>query len=291
MNPITLRLIADKYIKIALEEDINSEDVSTNAVMPEYKKGEVYLFAKEDGIIAGLQIFERVFKLLDENTEVTFIETNGRTIQDGDRVEEGQALAVVTGDIRVLLSGERTALNYLQRLSGIATYTRHLADMLKGSKTKLLDTRKTSPGMRIFEKYAVRIGGGCNHRYNLSDGVLLKDNHIDAAGGVKEAIEAARAYTPFVRKIEVETEDLDMVREAVEAGADIIMLDNMSPEMMAEAIRIIDGRAETECSGNITKENIETITSLGVDYISSGALTHSAPILDISLKHLRVLDE
>ncbi len=291
MNPITLRLIADKYIKIALEEDINSEDVSTNAVMPEYKKGEVYLFAKEDGIIAGLQIFERVFKLLDENTEVTFIETNGRTIQDGDRVEEGQALAVVTGDIRVLLSGERTALNYLQRLSGIATYTRHLADMLKGSKTKLLDTRKTSPGMRIFEKYAVRIGGGCNHRYNLSDGVLLKDNHIDAAGGVKEAIEAARAYAPFVRKIEVETEDLDMVREAVEAGADIIMLDNMSPEMMAEAIRIIDGRAETECSGNITKENIETITSLGVDYISSGALTHSAPILDISLKHLRVLDE
>lgn len=291
MNPITLRLVADKYIKIALEEDINSEDVSTNAVMPEYKKGEVYLFAKEDGIIAGLQIFERVFKLLDENTEVTFIETNGRTIQDGDQVEEGQALAVVTGDIRVLLSGERTALNYLQRLSGIATYTRHLADMLKGSKTKLLDTRKTSPGMRIFEKYAVRIGGGCNHRYNLSDGVLLKDNHIDAAGGVKEAIEAARAYAPFVRKIEVETEDLDMVREAVEAGADIIMLDNMSPEMMAEAIRIIDGRAETECSGNITKENIETITSLGVDYISSGALTHSAPILDISLKHLRVLDE
>ncbi len=291
MNPITLRLVADKYIKLALEEDIHSEDVSTNAVMPEYKKGEVYLFAKEDGIIAGLQIFERVFKLLDENTEVTFIETNGRTIQDGDPVEAGQALAVVTGDVRVLLSGERTALNYLQRLSGIATYTRNLADMLKGSKTKLLDTRKTSPGMRIFEKYAVRIGGGHNHRYNLSDGVLLKDNHIDAAGGVRQAIEAARAYAPFVLKIEVETEDLDMVREAVEAGADIIMLDNMSPEMMAEAIRIIDGRAETECSGNITKENIETITSLGVDYISSGALTHSAPILDISLKHLKVLDE
>ena len=291
MTPITLQLVADKYIKLALEEDIHSEDVSTNAVMPEYKKGEVYLFAKEDGIIAGLQIFERVFKLLDENTEVTFIETNGRTIQDGDPVEAGQALAVVTGDVRVLLSGERTALNYLQRLSGIATYTRNLADMLKGSKTKLLDTRKTSPGMRIFEKYAVRIGGGHNHRYNLSDGVLLKDNHIDAAGGVRQAIEAARAYAPFVLKIEVETEDLDMVREAVEAGADIIMLDNMSPEMMAEAIRIIDGRAETECSGNITKENIETITSLGVDYISSGALTHSAPILDISLKHLKVLDE
>lgn len=291
MNPITLKLVADKYIRLALEEDINSEDVSTNAVMPEYKKGEVYLFAKENGIIAGLQIFERVFKLLDENTEVTFIETNGKTIKDGDRVEAGQAIAVVTGDVRVLLSGERTALNYLQRLSGIATYTRSLADLLEGSKTKLLDTRKTSPGMRIFEKYAVRIGGGCNHRYNLSDGVLLKDNHIDAAGGVKEAIEAARAYAPFVLKIEVETEDLDMVREAVEAGADIIMLDNMSPEMMAEAIRIIDGRAETECSGNITKENIETITSLGVDYISSGALTHSAPILDISLKHLKVLDD
>ena len=291
MNPITLKLVADKYIRLALEEDINSEDVSTNAVMPEYKKGEVYLFAKEDGIIAGLQICERVFKLLDENTEVTFIETNGKTIKDGDRVEAGQAIAVVTGDVRVLLSGERTALNYLQRLSGIATYTRSLADLLEGSKTKLLDTRKTSPGMRIFEKYAVRIGGGCNHRYNLSDGVLLKDNHIDAAGGVKEAIEAARAYAPFVLKIEVETEDLDMVREAVEAGADIIMLDNMSPEMMAEAIRIIDGRAETECSGNITKENIETITSLGVDYISSGALTHSAPILDISLKHLKVLDD
>lgn len=291
MNPITLKLVADKYIRLALEEDIHSEDVSTNAVMPEYKKGEVYLFAKEDGIIAGLQIFERVFKLLDENTEVTFIETNGKTIKDGDRVEAGQAIAVVTGDVRVLLSGERTALNYLQRLSGIATYTRSLADLLEGSKTKLLDTRKTSPGMRIFEKYAVRIGGGCNHRYNLSDGVLLKDNHIDAAGGVKEAIEAARAYAPFVLKIEVETEDLDMVQEAVEAGADIIMLDNMSPEMMAEAIRIIDGRAETECSGNITKENIETITSLGVDYISSGALTHSAPILDISLKHLKVLDD
>lgn len=291
MNPITLKLVADKYIRLALEEDINSEDVSTNAVMPEYKKGEVYLFAKEDGIIAGLQIFERVFKLLDENTEVTFIETNGKTIKDGDRVEAGQAIAVVTGDVRVLLSGERTALNYLQRLSGIATYTRSLADLLEGSKTKLLDTRKTSPGMRIFEKYAVRIGGGCNHRYNLSDGVLLKDNHIDAAGGVKEAIEAARAYAPFVLKIEVETEDLDMVREAVEAGADIIMLDNMSPEMMAEAIRIIDGRAETECSGNVTKETIEAITSLGVDYISSGALTHSAPILDISLKHLKVLDD
>ena len=242
------------------------------------------MICKEDGIIAGLQIFERVFTLLDEKTQVEFF------VKDGEEVKKGQTLAVVTGDIRVLLSGERTALNYLQRLSGIATYTHSVAKLLEGSKTKLLDTRKTTPGMRIFEKYAVRIGGGCNHRYNLSDGVLLKDNHIDAAGGVKEAVAAAKAYAPFVRKIEVETENLDMVKEAVEAGADIIMLDNMTQEQMAEAIHVIDGRAETECSGNITKENIKTITSLGVDYVSSGALTHSAPILDISLKHLRVLE-
>ena len=284
MNPITMQLVADKYIRLALEEDINSEDVSTNAVMPEYKKGEVQLICKEDGIIAGLQIFERVFTLLDPNTVVKFEK------KDGDAVKKGVLLAVVTGDVRVLLSGERTALNYLQRLSGIATYTNRVAKLLEGTKTTLLDTRKTTPGMRIFEKYAVRVGGGHNHRYNLSDGVLLKDNHIDAAGGVKEAVEAAKAYAPFVRKIEVETENLEMVEEAVEAGADIIMLDNMTPEMMAEAIRIIDGRAETECSGNITKENIQTITSLGVDYVSSGALTHSAPILDVSLKHLRVLE-
>lgn len=290
MNPITMQLVADKYIKIALEEDINSEDVSTNAVMRDYKKGEVQLICKEDGIIAGLQIFERVFTLLDPDTVVTFKEHNGAVVKDGDRVEKGQLLALVTGDVRVLLSGERTALNYLQRLSGIATYTNSVAGLLEGTKTKLLDTRKTTPCMRIFEKYAVRIGGGHNHRYNLSDGVLLKDNHIDAAGGVKEAIEAARAYAPFVRKIEVETEGLDMVKEAVEAGADIIMLDNMTPEEMKEAIRIINGRAETECSGNITKENIAAITSLGVDYVSSGALTHSAPILDVSLKHLTVLD-
>ena len=284
MNPITMQLVADKYIRLALEEDINSEDVSTNAVMPEYKKGDVQLICKEDGIIAGLQIFERVFTLLDPKTEVTFYK------KDGDAVKKGELLAVVTGDVRVLLSGERTALNYLQRLSGIATYTNRVAKLLEGTKTTLLDTRKTTPGMRIFEKYAVRVGGGHNHRYNLSDGVLLKDNHIDAAGGVKEAVAAAKSYAPFVRKIEVETESLEMVEEAVEAGADIIMLDNMTPEMMAEAIRIIDGRAETECSGNITKENIQTITSLGVDYVSSGALTHSAPILDVSLKHLRVLE-
>ena len=283
MNPITMQLVADKYIKMALEEDINSEDVSTNAVMPEYKKGEVQLICKEDGIIAGLMVFERVFTLLDSDTQVTC------HVKDGDEVKKGEVLAVVTGDIRVLLSGERTALNYLQRMSGIATYTRSVARLLEGTKTTLLDTRKTTPGMRVFEKYAVRVGGGANHRYNLSDGVLLKDNHIDAAGGVTQAVPAARAYAPFVRKIEVETENLDMVREAVEAGADIIMLDNMTPKQMAEAIQIINGRAETECSGNVTRENINTITQLGVDYISSGALTHSAPILDISMKHLRTV--
>ena len=283
MNPVTMQLVADKYIKMALEEDINSEDVSTNAVMPEYKKGEVQLICKEDGIIAGLMVFERVFTLLDSDTQVTC------HVKDGDEVKKGEVLAVVTGDIRVLLSGERTALNYLQRMSGIATYTRSVARLLEGTKTTLLDTRKTTPGMRVFEKYAVRVGGGANHRYNLSDGVLLKDNHIDAAGGVTQAVQAARAYAPFVRKIEVETENLDMVREAVEAGADIIMLDNMTPNQMAEAIQIINGRAETECSGNVTRENINTITQIGVDYISSGALTHSAPILDISMKHLRTV--
>ena len=291
MNPITMQLVADKYIRLALEEDIHSEDVSTNAVMPEYKKGEVQLICKEDGIIAGLGVFERVFTLLDESTKVAYAKKDGVAVKDGDRVEKGQLLATVTGDIRVLLSGERTALNYLQRLSGIATYTNNVASLLEGTNTKLLDTRKTTPCMRIFEKYAVKVGGGQNHRYNLSDGVLLKDNHIDAAGGVKNAVFAAKEYAPFVRKIEVETENLDMVKEAVEAGADIIMLDNMTPEMMAEAIKLIDGRAQTECSGNITKENIKTITDLGVDYVSSGALTHSAPILDFSLKHLKVLDE
>ena len=284
MNQITMLLAADKFIRLALEEDINSEDVTTNSVMPEYKKGEVQLICKEDGIIAGLGVFERVFTILDPETKVVF------DVKEGDEVKNGQHLATVVGDIRVLLSGERTALNYLQRMSGIATYTNKVAKLLEGTKTVLLDTRKTTPCMRIFEKYAVKVGGGSNHRYNLSDGVLLKDNHIDAAGGVKEAIEAAKAYAPFVRKIEVETENLDMVKEAVEAGADIIMLDNMSPEEMAEAVKIIDGRAKTECSGNVTKENIEKITKIGVDYVSSGALTHSSPILDISLKHLRVIE-
>ncbi len=285
MNDITMLLAADKFIRMALEEDINSEDVTTNAVMPEYKKGQVELICKEDGIIAGLRVFERVFKLLDGNTEVRF------AVKDGDRVKKGQHMATVVGDIRVLLSGERTALNYLQRMSGIATYTSKVAKLLEGTKTTLLDTRKTTPCMRIFEKYAVTVGGGANHRYNLSDGVLLKDNHIDAAGGVKAAVLAAKAYAPFVRKIEVETETLEQVQEALEAGADIIMLDNMSPELMAEAVKLIAGRAKTECSGNITRENIEKIAAIGVDYVSSGALTHSAPILDISLKHLKALEE
>ena len=285
MNDITMLLAADRFIRLALEEDINSEEVTTNAVMPEYRKGQVELICKEDGIIAGLRVFERVFKLLDGNTEVRF------DVQDGDRVTKGQHMATVVGDIRVLLSGERTALNYLQRMSGIATYTSKVAKLLEGTKTTLLDTRKTTPCMRIFEKYAVTVGGGANHRYNLSDGVLLKDNHIDAAGGVKAAVLAAKAYAPFVRKIEVETETLAQVQEALEAGADIIMLDNMTPELMAEAVKLIDGRAKTECSGNITRENIEKITAIGVDYVSSGALTHSAPILDISLKHLKALEE
>ena len=275
-----MQLQADKLIRMALEEDITSEDVSTNAVMPTKVQGTVDLIAKEDGVIAGMDVYARVFKLLDEDTEIEMF------CHDGDEVREGDLMAKVTGDIRVLLSGERVALNYLQRMSGIATYTSNVAKLLEGSKTKLLDTRKTTPNMRIFEKYAVRVGGGFNHRYNLSDGVLLKDNHIGAAGSVTKAVQMAKEYAPFVRKIEVEVENLDMVREAVEAGADIIMLDNMSTEEMQEAIRIIDGRAETECSGNVTKENIGRLTSLGVDYISSGALTHSAPILDISLKNL-----
>ena len=283
MNEITMKLNADRLIRMALEEDITSEDITTNSVMRKKETGEVQLLCKEDGVIAGLWVFERVFTLLDENTETEFY------VKDGDKVKKGQLLGMVRGDIRVLLSGERTALNYLQRMSGIATYTRQIADMLEGSKTKLLDTRKTTPNMRIFEKYAVKTGGGYNHRYNLSDGILLKDNHIGAAGSVKKAVEMAKEYAPFVRKIEVETENLDMVKEAMEAGADIIMLDNMSTEMMREAVELIDGRAQTECSGNVTRENIEKLVSIGVDYISSGALTHSAPILDLSLKNLHVV--
>ena len=285
MNQITMKLQADRLIRMALEEDITSEDVSTNAVMPEYAAGTVDLIAKEDGVIAGLDVYARVFQMLDEKTEIDF------KCKDGDEVKKGELMATLTGDIRVLLSGERVALNYLQRMSGIATYTRQVAKLLEGSKVTLLDTRKTTPNCRVFEKYAVRVGGGCNHRYNLSDGVLLKDNHIGAAGSVAKAVAMAKEYAPFVRKIEIEVETLEQVKEAVAAGADIIMLDNMSHDEMKEAIKIIDGRALTECSGNVTKENIPNIVDLGVDYVSSGALTHSAPIMDISLKNLHAVEE
>lgn len=279
-DQVTLGLNVDPFILSALKEDITSEDVSTNSVMPNPTPGVVDLICKEDGIICGLQVFERVFTLLDSSTRTEFY------VKDGDHVENKQLVGKIYGDIRVLLCGERTALNYLQRMSGIATYTSQVAALLEGTGIKLLDTRKTTPNNRIFEKYSVRVGGGNNHRYNLSDGVLLKDNHIGAAGSVRKAVEMAREYAPFVRKIEIETENLDMVREAVEAGADIIMLDNMSPEMMRDAVAYIDGRAKTECSGNVTKENVAQLAAVGVDYISSGALTHSAPILDISLKNL-----
>ena len=284
LNPVTDILNADELICSALKEDITSEDVSTNAVIDGFVLGTVNLICKQNGVICGLPVFERTFKILDEKTQIEFF------VHDGDEVTAGQLLATVTGDIRVLLSGERTALNYLQRMSGIATYTAEVVKLLKGSKTRLLDTRKTTPNMRLFEKYAVKVGGGNNHRYNLSDGILLKDNHIGAAGGVKQAVERAKAYAPFVRKIEVEVENLDMCREALQAGADIIMLDNMSVEDMKKAVKMIDGKALTECSGNVTKENIKNITDTGVDFVSSGALTHSAPILDLSLKNLHPVE-
>lgn len=283
MNSITMKMQADKLIRMALQEDITSEDVSTNAVMRSAVKGTVDLIAKEDGIIAGLDVYARVFQILDEKTEISF------NFKDGEAVKKGDLLGTVTGDIRVLLSGERVALNYLQRMSGIATYTKQVSKLLEGSKVTLLDTRKTTPNCRVFEKYAVRIGGGCNHRYNLSDGVLLKDNHIGAAGSVAKAVAMAKEYAPFVRKIEIEVETMEQVKEAVEAGADIIMLDNMTPEMMKEAVELIAGRAQTECSGTITKENIAKILETGVDFVSSGALTHSAPILDISMKNLHAI--
>lgn len=283
MNTITMKLNADDLILMALKEDISSEDVTTNAIMRERRQGMAQLICKQDGVIAGMDVFARVFQLLDDTTQIHSF------VCDGEDVKNGQLLAEVTGDIRVLLSGERTALNYLQRMSGIATYTRSVAKLLEGSGTRLLDTRKTTPNMRIFEKYAVKVGGGYNHRYNLSDGVLIKDNHIGAAGGVKEAIALAREYAPFVRKIEVEVENLEMLDEALEAGADIIMLDNMTPEMMKEAVRRTRGRAQTECSGNVTRENIKNIIDIGVDFVSSGALTHSAPILDVSLKNLHAV--
>ena len=283
MNNVTMKMNADDLILSALKEDITSEDITTNSVMREYQEGEVELICKQDGVIAGLDVFKRVFELLDVNTKVIFY------CKDGDIVKKGQKLGVIRGDIRVLLSGERTALNFLQRMSGIATYTRNIARLFEGTKTKLLDTRKTTPNMRVFEKYAVKVGGGYNHRYNLSDGILLKDNHIGAAGGVKQAIMMAKEYAPFVRKIEIEVENLDMLKEALEAGADIIMLDNMSIEDMREAVKLCKGKAETECSGNVTKENVARLVDIGVDYVSSGALTHSAPILDLSLKNLHAI--
>lgn len=280
MNSVTMKLQADPLILQALQEDITGEDVTTNAILPEDCQGEAELLCKQDGIIAGLDVFARAFTLLDDKVWFDFF------VKDGDEVHKGQKLAKVVGSIRAILSAERVGLNYLQRMSGIATYTHQVVSLLEGTGITLVDTRKTTPNMRVFEKYAVTVGGGKNHRYNLSDGVLLKDNHISAAGGVAKAVALAKAYAPFVRKIEVETETLDMVREAVEAGADIIMLDNMSHDMMKEAVTLIDGRVETECSGNVTKENIAALADIGVDYISSGALTHSAPILDLSLKHL-----
>ena len=284
ISDVTLKLNMDRYLRMALQEDITSEDVSANAVMDRPCRGEVELLCKQDGVIAGLQVFARVFQLLDDTFSIECF------CRDGDQVKAGQRAAVLQGDIRALLSGERTALNYLQRMSGIATYTAETAHLLEGTGITLLDTRKTTPNMRIFEKYAVTVGGGTNHRYNLSDGVMLKDNHIGAAGGIRQAVARARAYAPFVRKIEVETETLDQVREAMEAGADIIMLDNMDPDTMKQAVALIAGRAETECSGNVTREKIAALRDIGVDYISSGALTHSAPILDLSLKHLHPVE-
>jgi len=284
-NEITLKLNVDDILLQALREDITNEDITTNAVMRENKNGQVELLCKQDGVIAGMDIFYRVFVLLDQNAKMQAY------VKDGDNVANGDLLAVMTADVKALLSGERTALNYLQRMSGIASYTRIISDMMKGSKTKLLDTRKTTPNMRIFEKYAVKVGGGCNHRFNLSDGILLKDNHIAAAGGVKRAVELAKEYAPFVRKIEVEVESLEMLREALEAGADIIMLDNMSTSMMREAVDLVGDKAQTECSGNVTKERMRELLEIGVDYISCGALTHSSPILDVSLKNLCVLDD
>ena len=282
-NRTTMKINVDDLIWMALKEDITSEDITTNAIMREDKQGQAQLLCKQDGVIAGLEVFERVFQLLDEKTQVEFY------FKDGDQVKNGDLLATVTGDIRTILSGERVALNYLQRMSGIATHTRQLVDLLGDAKTKLLDTRKTTPNMRIFEKYAVKVGGGTNHRYNLSDGILIKDNHIGAAGGIKKAVEMAKEYAPFVRKIEVEVESLEQVQEALDAGADIIMLDNMDNATMKKAVAVIDGRAETECSGNVTAERVKDIIETGVDYVSCGALTHSSPIMDVSLKNLHAI--
>lgn len=283
MNLITNKINVDNLILMALKEDVSNEDITTNSIIKDKKIGKISLICKEEGILAGIEVFKRVFQLLDENVNFSIKK------KDGEKIEKNEVIGEISGDVRAILTGERTALNYLQHMSGIATYTYNMVKLLKGSNIKLLDTRKTTPNMRIFDKYSVKIGGGCNHRYNLSDGILIKDNHIDAAGSITEAIKLAKNYAPFVRKIEVEVENLEMIAEAIKAGADIIMLDNMNPELMKEAVKLINGRAETECSGNISKENIEKIKDTGVDYISSGALTHSAPILDFSLKYLQIL--
>ncbi|MBE6719210.1 MAG: carboxylating nicotinate-nucleotide diphosphorylase [Ruminococcaceae bacterium] len=284
INGVTMKINVDDYIINTLKEDITSEDVSTNAVMPESKNGRADLICKGDGIICGLDVFERTFKILDENSRFK------ANFKDGDEVKKGDLIGVIFGDVKALLSGERTALNYLQRMSGIATMTREYVNELEGYKTVLLDTRKTTPNMRPFEKHAVKVGGATNHRYNLSDGVLLKDNHIGAAGSVTKAIQMAKEYAPFVRKIEIETETLEQVQEAIDAGADIIMLDNMDNATMKKAVQMIDGRAQTECSGNVTKERLKEIAEIGVDFVSCGALTHSAPIMDVSLKNLKPID-
>ncbi len=280
INGVTTRINIDRYIMNALQEDITSEDVTTNAIMPEERQGKAELICKEDGVICGLEVFKRTFELLDDTAEFEAY------VKDGDEVKKGQLMGIIKGDIKALLTGERTALNYLQRMSGIATFTRSCVAMLEGKKTKLLDTRKTTPNMRAFEKYAVKVGGATNHRYNLSDGVLIKDNHIGAAGSITKAVAMAKEYAPFVRKIEVEVETLEQLDEALAAGADIIMLDNMDNDTMREAVRRVAGRAETECSGNVTRERLTEIAEIGVDFVSSGALTHSAPIMDISLKNL-----
>ena len=284
LNGVTMKINVDDYIINTLKEDITSEDVSTNAVMPENKQGKADLICKQDGIVCGLDVFERTFKILDDTSR---FEAN---FKDGDFVKKGDLLGVIYGDVKAILSGERTALNYLQRMSGIATMTREYVNELKGYKTVLLDTRKTTPNMRPFEKHAVKVGGATNHRYNLSDGVLLKDNHIGAAGSVTKAIEMAKAYAPFVRKIEIETETLEQVKEALDAGTDIIMLDNMDNDTMRKAVEMIGDKAQTECSGNVTKERLKEIAEIGVDFVSCGALTHSAMIMDVSLKNLTTID-
>ena len=284
LNGVTMKINIDDYIINTLKEDITSEDVSTNAVMPEDKQGRADLICKQDGVICGLDVFERTFKLLDETSR---FEAN---FNDGDYVKKGDLLGVIYGDVKAILSGERTALNYLQRMSGIATMTREYVNELEGYKTILLDTRKTTPNMRPFEKHAVKVGGAVNHRYNLSDGVLLKDNHIGAAGSVTNAIKMAKAYAPFVRKIETETETLAQVQEALDAGADIIMLDNMDNDTMRKAVEMIGDKAQTECSGNVTKARLKEIAQIGVDFVSCGALTHSAQILDVSLKNLTTIE-